>query len=347
MDTLRSIFGLQPKRNSVPRQNQRINTTRKLQRTQGFRHLNGIPAAETAPNTAPNTAPRRGLRRTGAFRGIETIQSGNTNKKRNAPIQINIGTLLEAFPRSGHEIPEGISVQIHRAFSKINKEGLFSALLDQTGAITVPAMTDAEFADYILSTLETFIDTMANSNNRKNTARKDLANVYTSMLKRMKFSKIYRQVITLCLEYVKLQPTEFQSAYAYFYALDCAHAYNGTNGMSCALGILERFVSSLSSAAAVYVGRPEYTARGYDRLVSAIENQEKSLRKRIEDAGTACFREHAENEAGFRECIKGRVREELRNSYNNSATSAELNSYIPVLGVFGGGRRKTRKHLRR
>jgi hypothetical protein len=340
MDILRSVFGF-PRSNTTLKRNNQSVLKRSLQRTRGFRYLNGIPAEH--PPEIPVNTPRRGLRRTGAFRGLETIQTRDTAQHRLDQIPVDLTSLLEAFPSSGYTPAEAVSVQIHRAFAKINKEALFSALLAQTGAITVPAMTDTEFSDYILSTLETFIDTMANSNTRKNSARKDLENIYANMLKRMKFSKIYRQVIVLCLEYVKLQPPDFQRAYAYFYALDCAHAYSGSNGMSCALGILERFVSSLSSAATIYIGSPEYTERGYDRLVDAIENQEKSLRKRIEDAGAPCFQKYSENEAGFRDCIKGRLRDEMGARYNNSAISTELNTYIPILGVFGGGRRKTRK----
>jgi hypothetical protein len=359
MDFIRSLFGTRPATVSR-RNNQRVNRPPQanshptLKRSMGFRRLNIVP--NTAPEAAvlPAAAlavnipvvPRRGLRRTGAFRGINTIQTGNNSLKRVGPIQVDLESLLNAFPRSGYTPPEGFSVQIHRAFSKINKSALFSFLLDRTGPITIPAATDSEYSDYILSTLQGFLDKMENSNNRKNTAITDLANIYTNMLKRMKFSVIYRQIISLCLEYVKLQPEDFQKAYVYFYALDCAHAYNGKNGMSCALGILERFVSSLASAAAVYIESPLYTEKGYDRLVSILENSVKTLRKRIEDSGAACFQQHGEDETEFRECIKRRLREELGTSYNNSAASTELNAYIPVLGVFGGGRR-TRKLKRK
>ena len=65
-------------------------------------------------------------------------------------------------------------------------------------------------------------------------------------------SPLLNQTVYYVLSYVKLQPQEFKNHYVDTFITECIHAYEGENGMTCAVGALERIIFSLQAAIVFY-----------------------------------------------------------------------------------------------
>ncbi len=269
--------------------------------------------------------------------------------------------------------------QVHQAFDKVNTEELFKFIdpvISNNNINAIYNLDNYDFVNYMGDTLfYDFIKIMPNNNERKQRAEIDINNIFKYVLNNILYTPTYKKIITYCLQYVNKQPNEFKMAYAANFTYDCAHAYNTANGnvqgeLSCAKGMIERFVFSLVPAAMIFVGTPTFTEKGYDKLISIIENKpipkpkanglltQSDLRRLIDDFSQVCFEEAApsgeptnNSENKFKECLKRKLKEALGNSYNEETVSRELDEYVPLLALFGGFRKtrkrrimKTRKH---
>jgi hypothetical protein len=168
-----------------------------------------------------------------------------------------------------------------------------------------------------------------------------------------KFDQV--KMIHYCLEYVKLQSDVFQAAYATFFVMDCAHAYNGPDGMTCAKGALDRFPLSLVSAAiAVQSSNPELYKEEYTQLINILENTTKTMKQILMEHGSKCYEEADGDEKSYRDCMKRMIKEEFIAYPGNNAVNAFLTEH-GAANMFGGSRhlkvlsksRKTRKALRK
>ncbi len=252
------------------------------------------------------------------------------------------------------DIPHINPLQVHQAFDKINTQALFTfmkpSLSNNVNSISNKNRDD--FINYMRDTLEGFIKLMPNNNSRKKVAETDIDNIFEGALNNIAYTDSYKKIISYCLNYVSKQSNEFKMAYASNFTYDCAHAYNKGNGnvrgeLSCAKGMIERFVLSLIPAAMLFVDTPTFTERGYDKLIDIIENKPKNLRQLIDEFAKDCYEEASNSEDDFKKCLKRKLQGKLGNSYNEETVSKELDEYVPLLGLFGGFRKrriiKTRK----
>lgn len=108
--------------------------------------------------------------------------------------------------------------------------------------------------------------------------RKDLEKLMTNVLNRLEypiFSKDWVLSIGYSLDYVKRQPILFKKTYLESFLKDCLHAYEGAGGISCAGGVLERFVISLMAGCGAGLSVSENPE--YEYLKSIVENGVKKL----------------------------------------------------------------------
>jgi hypothetical protein len=94
--------------------------------------------------------------------------------------------------------------------------------------------------------------------------RKDLEKIMKKVLTRVNYflySPSWRLSILYSLDYVEKQSILFKKSYTEAFLKDCVNAYEGAAGMSCATGVLERFVISLMTACGTVLSvsdNPEY-----------------------------------------------------------------------------------------
>ena len=152
--------------------------------------------------------------------------------------------------------PEQVdALQVHREASKINYVMLIAELKKHLHNQMVPVPSDADVAQYIQSALlqmvnDNFID--ASETKAKNKEGVDKIMNDRLSVSVLDYGDLHASIKTTsvaALEYVKLQPREFQEMYIDTFVKDCVEAYNGSNGMTCAQGALERLVFSLVPAA--------------------------------------------------------------------------------------------------
>lgn len=94
--------------------------------------------------------------------------------------------------------------------------------------------------------------------------RKDFEKIMKNVLRRVNYSLYspsWRLSILYSLDYVERQSILFKKSYTEAFLKDCVNAYEGSVGMSCATGVLERFVISLMTACGTVLSvsdNPEY-----------------------------------------------------------------------------------------
>jgi len=102
--------------------------------------------------------------------------------------------------------------------------------------------------------------------------RKDFEKIMRNVLTYLKYDlfKLWTRSMMYSLDYVEKQPILFKKTYMESFLKDCVHAYEGAAGMSCATGVLERFVVSLMAGCGAVLSvsdNPEY-----DYIKSIVEN---------------------------------------------------------------------------
>ncbi len=228
-------------------------------------------------------------------------------------------------------------LEVHKAFDKVNKDDLFIFFKDNNITINTD-LSNRDFISYVRSSLDSFISSMNNSNSRKKIAKDDINNIFREVLNNLKYPDEYKEMISYCLEYVKKQPEKFQNAYVSNFTYDCAHAYNGEYPLSCAKGIIERFVTSLVPAALLYITNNEHKSKKYDILIDIISFDAKKV---IAEIANDCYITNIKEDS-YKDCIRNKLKDRLKERYNNSLNK-NINEYVSTLGYFGGKRWKTRK----
>jgi surface protein len=150
------------------------------------------------------------------------------------------------------------AAQIHQASSKINYEKLNEFLSTK---IQQPIVIPQDYSAYIKDTINLIINTISETRETKENFKVGLQKIYDERLKGLKYSEkspLLRDSIINSLEYVKKQPNDFKQMYVEAFVKDCVHAYEGTDGMTCAAGALERIIFSLVPACKTDPAIPDY-----------------------------------------------------------------------------------------
>ena len=151
--------------------------------------------------------------------------------------------------------PQVDALQVHRAASKINYDTLLAELKKHLNNQMVPVPSDADVAQYIHSALLQLVnDNFIDAAETKTKNKEGVDKIMSDRLSGLNYGTLHASIKTTsvaALEYVKLQPREFQEMYIDTFVKDCVEAYNGSDGMTCAQGALERLMFSLVPAAQV------------------------------------------------------------------------------------------------
>jgi len=102
---------------------------------------------------------------------------------------------------------------------------------------------------------------------------KDLDKIMKNVLSRIKFyhfSPPWRLSTMYALDYVERQSLLFKKAYVEAFLKDCVNAYEGAAGMSCATGVMERFVVSLMAGCGIVLSVSENPE--YEYIKGIVEN---------------------------------------------------------------------------
>ena len=157
--------------------------------------------------------------------------------------------------------------QIHKASAKINYEKLNTFLKAAVNNIDVPV--DINYPTYIKNTISQLIIGNGETPDKQQEQQANLDRIMNERLNSANYSEksiLIRNSIFYSLEYVKIQPIAFKQMYVETFLKDCINAYNGEDGMSCALGAIERIVMSLIPACQAVEGENEQ----YNTIIAII-----------------------------------------------------------------------------
>jgi len=167
------------------------------------------------------------------------------------------------------------SNQVHKAASKINYNEINELLKSITKTEFIPPKLN--YPNFIKDKITGFIANFDESSKQKLTA--GLNDIIEQRLQGLDYTTLSpdtRDSIFYALTYVSAQPTDFQKMYAETFIQDCVQAYDGPDGMTCALGGIERFLFSLVPACT------GSATEDCEKIVSIIEaNPEKLINEYI------------------------------------------------------------------
>lgn len=188
---------------------------------------------------------------------------------------------------------EGRTVDTHKTFYNMNINALLNFFMTYgfepfKSTAEYPEFTDDFIRNYSLKSLKKIITDMKASVKEKEDLNKGIESCFTQRLNTYNFSaniagtdpKInFRTLIYYAIQYLNNQPVPFKNIYTEALIMDSTQAY-GPDGMSCAAGIVERFITVMEQAASVVKDMPEYEKQEeYAELISIIANDPKTLIK--------------------------------------------------------------------
>ena len=271
---------------------------------------------------------------------------------------------------------EGRTVDTHKTFYKIRTNMLLDFYIEKAD-IESPytAPSDNDLRELALSTLRRMVDNLDESETDKRELISSLEACFTQQLNRYNFGQIiagtdphvnFRKLIYCVIKYLEKQPKEFKDIYVQSLIMDSAHAY-GPGGMSCAAGIVERFVTVMEQAAAVVRDTVTSKTEEYTELMNIITNDPKSLIKAYQqewfefhkEGGPNAFAESAELDTimnSYKDFLeekfdfanlRGSNQEKIRRLIMNDPNAGVniTREYIENSILFFGGRVKDNRHL--
>jgi len=271
---------------------------------------------------------------------------------------------------------QGRTVDTHKTFYKIRTNMLLDFYIEKAD-IESPytAPSDNALRELALIRLRRMVDNLDVSETDKRELMTSLEACFTQQLNRYNFGQIiagtdphvdFRKLIYCVIKYLEKQPKEFKDIYVQSLIMDSAHAY-GRGGMSCAAGIVERFVTVMEQAAAVVRDTVPEKAEEYTELMNIITNDPKSLIKAYQqewfefhkEGGPNAFAESASLDTimnSYKDFLeekfdyanlRGRDREKIRRLIMEDPNAGVniTREYIENSILFFGGRVKDNRHL--
>jgi len=192
--------------------------------------------------------------------------------------------------------PQVDPYQVHRESGKIDYTHLNAFYEEKLGEqeIPIPGMFPIIIVDSMIQFINTNDDTDQETRYRQGRGLVEIMNTRLTVLNYEEKSPVLRKSIIYTLMYVKRQPPTFQRAYVDAFVQDCTTAYEGTAGMTCAAGALERVILSVTNAIqtmnSLGQGNPEW-----DTLLDIIT---VSPRTKIPELIQAWYKAHKTGEDG-------------------------------------------------
>lgn len=212
----------------------------------------------------------------------------NINERIQARIALRIAPPQEEVPQPARA---GVAFEVHNAFNNINKQKLINFLKDPANPVPVFQSND-DFIDYFDATLKDFLALLPNNANKDNIMT-DYNKIFDERLSLINYHSQgetdYKPLITNALEYAKRQSDDFKKRYGFSFTYDNAHAYEGEHPLSCAKGMIERFITTLGNVAGQIklADADEFEAKNYEELLDIMEP--KSLQQYVNMYMSECF----------------------------------------------------------
>lgn len=193
--------------------------------------------------------------------------------------------------------------QVHKASENINYEKLLRAYSESMGgdeALSARADFSISLQRHLRNYLTGFVNTDDGIDQETlEQQRKLLNNILNNRLSGQLSiledkSNSFKAGIYYAPVYVKEQSPAFQRAYIEAFIQDCTTAYEGSNGMTCVMGALERIILSLISAIQAMRSLGEEKPE-WDDLVDAITS---TPQKKIPELIQAWYKEHKAGDDG-------------------------------------------------
>jgi surface protein len=248
--------------------------------------------------------------------------------------------------------------QIHKESNKINYVKLNSFLKEKSHAADVPA--DLDFPTYINTVLTKIINESDETEEKKKEQTSDLNRIMTNRLNGVGFSELspkVRDSIYYSLEYLKQQPDDFKKIYVFTYIQECVRAYDGPDGMTCAMGALERIVNSFVKPCISSVSEGKKNDE-YEKLVAIIAANPQilipeyildwyRLHKKGTDGEFKAGTTEDEKKADLKSYLMDKFPENGGLVNEKIAEIADNIGYDDDDFMFGGKRRKTKKNRKK
>ena len=271
---------------------------------------------------------------------------------------------------------EGRAVDTHKTFYNIRINMLVDFYQDKS-QMTAPytAASDELLRNMSVILLKRMINALDATAEEKSALNTGLNSCFTDRLNTYNFgqqiagtdpSVNFRTLIYCALKYLEEQPKEFQDIYVQSLVIDSTQAY-GPGGMSCAAGIVERFITVMEQAAVVVKDTKPEKAEEYVELINILTNDPKSLIKNYQqewfeihrEGGPDAFAESAaldtimDNYKVFLEAqfdyanLRGANKEKIERVIMNDPNAGVniTRDYIENSILFFGGRVKHNRHL--
>jgi surface protein len=296
--------------------------------------------------------------------------TNNLNMFLNCPIQENFKPIFsDQQALAVHQIAvqdRDIGNEIHKEIAKIDLERFNNFLKTKVNS---EFNNSINFAQYISNTITTIINKINNEEEKNNLLSK-LNIVMEQRLRNLnytQFSPSTLKCVFYSLEYLKMQPNEFQIAYVKDFLNESISAgVTNNKNMSCAMGMLERLIISLRYACIVMLDDKSIETdkkKEYEELIdNLIPPPEKSIDSFIQkwykihkNTSKEAFPKEMTNEE-IKKNLETYLFEEFpENIYPDRAKIDELISkkikeYEDSIGFddesfsYGGGKKKTRKN---
>ena len=271
---------------------------------------------------------------------------------------------------------EGRAVDTHKTFYNIRINMLVDFYQDKS-EMTAPytAASDELLRNMAVTLLKRMINALDATTEEKSALNTGLNSCFTDRLNTYNFgqqiagtdpSVNFRTLIYCALKYLEEQPKEFRDIYVQSLVIDSTQAY-GPGGMSCAAGIVERFITVMEQAAVVVKDTKPEKAEEYVELINILTNDPKSLIKNYQqewfeihrEGGPDAFAESAaldtimDNYKVFLEAqfdyanLRGANKEKIERVIMNDPNAGVniTRDYIENSILFFGGRVKHNRHL--
>ena len=260
--------------------------------------------------------------------------------------------------------PQVDAYQIHKEAAKINFSKLIGFLSEKLSpsanseidAFLSDASKYSRYSTFINETLLNMINTSDEPETTKQLQKDGLSRIMRQRLNNLDysdFSELQLKSILYVLHYVKAQSPEFQKIYVDTFIKECVHAYEGPDGMTCALGALERIVFSLINPCQTMLTTNAH--EDYEQIIAiVVANPEKLIPEYIQDwyklhkTGTEnAFPSEAtmeDKKADLRRYLLDTFPEESELIDAKIAEIADNIGYDDDTFMYGGRRRKNRKN---
>ena len=175
------------------------------------------------------------------------------------------------------------AMQVHEEAAKINYNKLNELLSKNSGPIPADInypVFNVNYPVFIRNKLEEFISKFEDPREKSELTIR-LNSIMDQRLNGIDYgglSPLVLRSIFYGLSYVSVQTDEFKKIYVETFTHDCVHSYNGPNGMTCAVGALERILFSLLPAC---VASPTPECENIVSIIAA--NRDKLAEMYIQD----------------------------------------------------------------